>query len=487
MPLRLSSRLFWAALVVGAVLRVLVARSTGGRLDSDQAVVYLMARHGGGGLLFWGQAYGGTLLQLTAAAAFAVLGAFVPLLQVVEALWWLAAALLVRALGTRVADRFTGDLAGALLWLPGPALLWLTVRDPGFYGPAVALGLAALLLAVDAPRRALLLGVVVGLGVWTSPLGLAFGVPALGLVLLRRKGIGLTLAGLAVGLVPYLLALSRHTAATGPAARMPLSQLPHRAAEVVFTLLPAAWVGDSAFARGVVGMVWVVTVAGGLVLALVLRRPGLGAVALAGVLVVLVLAGSSAVLLPESLRYGALLAPPALLLLAALYGRLGQARWLGWGLVLVLTVSTVSVTAHVTNGFTSGGSNHWEGEGGDLRRTDGRISAAREADVPALVRHLRRLGVKAVWADYWVAYCIDAESDEQVLAAPLYTDRHAPYASAAAAQERTAYVVYSGFANEDAVHKDASLPSYTQTQVGQFTVFVFDGHVDRARLPLYAY
>ncbi|MGZ6793224.1 MAG: hypothetical protein ACXVFV_09750 [Mycobacteriales bacterium] len=484
--MRSPSRLFWAAIAVGAVLRVLVARSTGGRLDSDQAVVYLMARHGGGGLLFWGQGYGGTLLQLTAAGAFAVLGASVPLLQLVEALWWLAAALLGRAVGTRLGDRFTGDLAGALLWLPGPTLLWLTVRDPGFYGPAVALGLAALLLALQAPRRALLLGVVLGLGVWTSPLGLAFGVPALGLVLLRRRGIRLTLAGLAVGLVPYVVALSRHSDAGGT-ARMPLAQLPHRAAEVVFTLLPAAWVGDSVLARGVVGAVEVLAVLGGLVAALALRRADLGAVALAGALTVLVVAGSSAVLLPVSLRYGALLAPAPLLLLAVFYGRLGQARWLGWGLVLVLTVSTVSVTARVTDGFAPGGSNHWEGEGGDLRRTDGRIGAARPADVPALVRHLRALGVRAAWADYWVAYCIDAESDEQVLAAPLYTDRHPAYAQAAAAQERTAFVVYSGFANEDTVLRDASLPSYARTQVAQFTVFVFSERVDRSRLPGYAY
>jgi hypothetical protein len=483
---RLSSRLFWVAVVAGGVLRVLVARSTGGRLDSDQAVVYLMARHGGGGLLYWGQEYGGTLLQLTAAPLFTAFGASVPLLQLVEALWWLAAALLARALGTRLVDRFTGDLAGALLWLPGPTLLWLTVRDPGFYGPAVALGLAALLLALDAPRRALLLGLVVGLGVWTSPLGLAFGVPALLLVALRRKGALLALAGLALGLAPYLVALARYSGPTGT-ARQPLSQLPHRAADVVLTVLPATWVGDSALARGTVGLLWVALVLGGLVVALALRRPDLGAVALAGALAIGVVAASTAVLQPVSLRYGALIVPVPFVLLAALLTQLGRARWVGWGLVLLLTATTVTVSSDVTDGFRSAAGNHWEGEGGDLRRADGKVSRARAADVPALVAHLRRLGVRAAFADYWVAYCIDAQSDEQVVAAPLYSDRHQAYADLAAAQDRTAFVVYSGFGNEAAVRQDAGLPPYTETHVAQFTVFVFSARVPRERLPGYSY
>lgn len=490
--MRLSSRLFWAALLVGAVLRVLVARSIGGRLDSDEAVVYLMARHGGGGPIFWGQSYGGTLLQQIAADLFRIFGPSVPLLQAVEVLWWLAAALLLRALGTRLWGAFVGDLAGALLWLPGPALLWITFRDSGFYGPSVALGFGTLLLALDdrklSPLRALALGFVAGLAVWTSPMGAVFALPAAAFVLLRRRpqlvGMATGLVGFALGTLPLLVWKFNHSNPQ-PSLRTPLADLPHRTVEVVFRLLPAVWVDDSA--RAFIACLWVVLVLGGAVLAVARRSWTHLALASVAALSVVVIAGSNAILLPESLRYGALLAPVPFLLLAAGLGGLGRAKWLGWVLVLVLAGWTLQVSDRVTGGFRPAAGNHWEGEAGDLRRNGGDYVRAQEIDVPLLVDHLQEQGISAVYADYWVAYLIAAQSGEHVTADPLNLSRYQPYADRAAAAVNTAVVVFTGRDNDQLIRASKVLPPYTASQVAGFTVFVFDSQVPVELLPRYLY
>ncbi|MCW2601430.1 MAG: hypothetical protein JWM02_3259 [Frankiales bacterium] len=489
--MRLSSRLFWAAALVGAVLRILVARSVGGRLDSDQAVVYLMARHGGGGRLFWGQSYGGTVLQQTAADAFRVFGPSVPVLQVVEALWWFAAVLLLRALGARLWGRFAGDLAGALLWLPGPALLWLTIRDPGFYGPTVALGTGALLLALDdrrlSPVRGAVLGFVAGLAAWTSPMGLAFVVPAVAFALLRRSArrasVMAVLVGAALGALPLLLASLSPGGPTAASPRTSVVDVPTRAAQVVFRLLPSAWVTDSLWERAVIGLLWTGLVLGGTVLALSRRAWKQVTVAAVGVLAAVVLAGSTAILLPVSLRYGAVLAPVPFLLLAAGFATLGRAKWLGWVLVLALAGWALQVSDQVTGGFRSANGNHWEGEGGDLRRDGRGYARARSIDVPRLVEYLQSQGIRAVYADYWVSYLIAAQSGERVTADPLSQSRYPLYRTRAAAAPWTTVVVFSGSENEKRIRESAGLPSYTATEIVGLTVFVFRAQVPLALLP----
>lgn len=489
-PVPLSNWLFALAVVVGVFLRTLVAQSVGGRLDSDQAIVYLMARHGGGGWLFWGQPYGGTLLQVTAAGAFSVFGPSVLLLQAVEALWWLVAALLLRTLGARLWGVFAGDLAGALLLLPGPVLLWLTVRDPGFYGPTVALGVAVLLLALTTerltPRLALALGVLAGLAVWTSPMGAAFVVPA-GLYALLRRGtarIAMLASGL-VGLVPLLIGTARNTGAPASTQKVPLSELPTRVNQAVFDLLPSAWVGEAHSKAVLIGLAWCLLVAGAAAVGVVRRSWALVVLAAVAALSVVVVAVGLTVVAPVSLRYAALLAPVLLLLLAGLASRLGAARWSGWLLVLVLTGLTFSVSDRVTHGFRSAAGNHWAGEGGDLRRNGNGNDYARagSTDLPALVAHLRSLGVTAVYADYWVAYLIDAQSGEQIIAAPLVGSRWQPYVDRAETAARTTIVVFGGLGNEAAIRGNAALPPYRVSTVAEFTVFVFDGHVPSDQLP----
>lgn len=90
-----------------------------------------------------------------------VLGRSVEVLLLAEILWTLVAA-----------------------WLfPGLTVLVMSVRDPGFYGPTVALALGVIAVAT-APiggKRLLvwlLVGLLAGLALWTSPMSAALAAPS---------------------------------------------------------------------------------------------------------------------------------------------------------------------------------------------------------------------------------------------------------------------------------------------------------------------
>ena len=68
--------------------------------------------------------------------------------------------------------------------------------------------------------------------------------------------------------------------------------------------------------------------------------------------------------------------------------------------------------------------------------------------------------VTAVYADYWVAYPIDAQSAEQIIAAPLVGSRWQPYVDRADTAARTTIVVFGGQGNEAAIRGNAALPPY---------------------------
>src|SRR5688500_11240361 len=84
--------LLWAgiAAVAGIAIRVWLLRLPTGVLDSDEAVVGLIARHAlydrEFSTFFWGQAYGGTIEPLLAVPGFAIFGPTVFALKAVPIL-----------------------------------------------------------------------------------------------------------------------------------------------------------------------------------------------------------------------------------------------------------------------------------------------------------------------------------------------------------------------------------------------------------------
>lgn len=207
-------------LAVGLAMRLwIVGQTPLGQIDLDEASAGLQAQrmlHGHFDTFFPRQAYGGTAETALVAVSQALIGHNGFALKVVPVVLHLMAAILVWRTGLRVfGRRLPAIVAGSVLWL-GPAFgVWESTKERGFYGMLLAVSAATIFLVVRAAdeglgqRQAILLGGVVGLGLWTTPLALLVSIPA-GVWLLarrfdlvRRSG-GLVVIGAVVGAAPWL-------------------------------------------------------------------------------------------------------------------------------------------------------------------------------------------------------------------------------------------------------------------------------------------
>ncbi|MDQ1373806.1 MAG: hypothetical protein QOJ09_1144 [Actinomycetota bacterium] len=200
--------------LAGIVLRIVFLRGPWGTVDSDEAVVGLMARAMRAGhwrAFYWGQHYAGT--QETALVAAA--GASRAALKIVPAALSAVVSVLTWRVGRRVVEERVAQAAALLCWVaPGPYTWWST-KERGFYWVSLALGLVLVLsaqrLATGRRPRAdgVALGLAAGLGFWASPTVLYFAVPT-GLWLLARrhrpwKGLVVAVPAAVVGALPWLV------------------------------------------------------------------------------------------------------------------------------------------------------------------------------------------------------------------------------------------------------------------------------------------
>lgn len=180
-----------ALAAAGAALRIMVLVGHWGTVDSDEAVVGLMARgfrHGDWRAFYWGQHYAGT--QETALVALA--GASTAALKLVPVALSAVAAVLTWRVARRVVDERLAQVAGLLCWVGPGAYVWWSTKERGFYWVSLVLGLVLVLAAqrIVEHRRLLdgaLFGVAAGLGFWASPTVLYFAVPAGLWVVVRRR------------------------------------------------------------------------------------------------------------------------------------------------------------------------------------------------------------------------------------------------------------------------------------------------------------
>src|SRR5438105_1993278 len=179
-----ATRINWgicvALMVIAALFRIYLMNTVFAHVDSDQAVLGLMAYHiqaGARPVFFYGQAYMGSLEAYLAAPLFSLFGANdwtlrLPTLAFsvgfVGALYWLGVTLYSRRIAV---------LAGLFVAL-GPAILmnWSTVAGAGYIEVMVC-GVLLFLLAVRYPDlrampvgAALASGLLAGLGVWMQPM-----------------------------------------------------------------------------------------------------------------------------------------------------------------------------------------------------------------------------------------------------------------------------------------------------------------------------
>ena len=163
--------------------------------NADEAVVALMGRHilyGERPIFFYGQAYMGSLDAFLAALGFRLFGEQVWVIRVVQSLLYLGTLLTTIRVGiVAFGSRRVGAIAALLLAVPTVNVTLYTTVSLGGYGEALLLGNCMLLCGLHlgrelgeekrlgAKRLWLLLGFLVGLGVWSFGLSLVYSLPVL--------------------------------------------------------------------------------------------------------------------------------------------------------------------------------------------------------------------------------------------------------------------------------------------------------------------
>lgn len=462
------------ALGLSVILRWVVATSPSlGRLNSDQAVLYLTARQAAHGHLvawFWGQEYGGSLVQTLLGLVFALVGAHLWLLPVALAATSTAVAVLTWRVGVAMGFPAQGAVAGALLAVGPPEWLYLGVSSDGFYSAGLVGSLVALLIAVSPAeithRRAAAAGLAVGVALWESPFSLLTALPALVLLarrLARRPAPSATaFAGLLIGALPQLVTTLHR------GKLMPTSPVPHDGvARRVENAVTHTW--TAVFTRFDPDQVpdWLVD---RLAVVALLAAIALGVIALSRTVERHADWLTAGLLLPAVLwipfhvradlpsddpasRYGVPLLP-FIALFAVRYLRTSRAMvWSVLGFALFSATGIAQASRAPSPGQ------------GVLHNSNYRD----------LERDLLSHGRTAVFADYWIAYRLTAESDERVVADPPAMSRHRAYAKAADAAPLTTAVVFSGEVNDKAFRTAfANDSGVERVQVDQFAIYYFE-------------
>jgi 4-amino-4-deoxy-L-arabinose transferase-like glycosyltransferase len=177
-----------AVAIAGIALRVWVYRSKLGIPNSDEAVMGLMARHvlhGQFTVFFWGASYGGPLEALLAVPGLAIAGSSWLALRLVPLALSIVALVLIWRVGLRLLGERQAVGAAALFWIWPPFLIYQFTHEISFYASDVVFTSLLLLLAlriVERPDRLRvgLFGLALGIGFWETPQIVPIAVPLIG-------------------------------------------------------------------------------------------------------------------------------------------------------------------------------------------------------------------------------------------------------------------------------------------------------------------
>jgi len=410
------------AVVAGIVLRVVVYRSTLGNTNADEGLIGVMvlhALHGHLAAFQWGQAYGGTQEVLLAVPVFWAAGAGLLSLRLVSVALGASAAILVWRVGLRTIGEPAATAAALILWLWPPRTIDDLLHEEGFYGTNLlycALVLLVVLRAKERPDavRVALVGLVSGLAIWQSAQVAPIVIPAVAWLVWRQRRVlryawaAVLLA--AVGAAPAIVWNIRHdwgSLHVNPGAHLSYLQ---RLRVFVSPIFPA-FLG----LRASYSIEWIVPAALGVALyaglvvlfgygAYRARRKDELVIYLVVAAFPFLYAASPKANLPTDPRYAIVIAPCLALLLAQLGSTYVRAVAI---VTLALLVSALSLrhsdawaTHHATPPDT--------------------LSTPRS--IAPLIASLDRLGVRRVFANYWIAFRLDFETKERIVAAQNAVD-----------------------------------------------------------------
>ncbi len=491
LPAVSRKQLLWAILFVGAgvaglALRIWVDRAAVGIPDSDEAVVGLMVRHALHGHLttfYWGQPYGGTQEVLLTVPLFFVSGPGYVALRAVPVLLSALAALLVWRVGRRTIGDPAGGVAAALLWLWFPENLVHLTHQYDFYASDIvycALVLLLCLRVVERPDRLRvgLLGLTLGLAFWQTVQIVPIALPAIVWTAwkqprsLRNAWVAASLA--VVGALPWIVWNVRHDWGS-LMVRASRHEYVHSLRIFVSPLLPMTLglrtplTGQLLVSSKVVVtlayLIVIVLFAYAAVRARRANRSLLYAVAAAFPLIWALSRRVS--FLTATPRFLIVLTPVIALLLAQAGRRIGAAVAL---VAVALAISIVS-----------------------LNRMDADARAFHPHGLPVTPRNisplearLRGLHLDHVYADYWIAYRLDFDSHERIVASeidPVHgslgvgglavagtTPRYPPYAEAVRAH-RHGFVFFRRSLGPRPIAAQLRARGYRRVVVGPFVIF----------------
>jgi hypothetical protein len=459
-PLRQGELLALAGLLLGSLaVQFWVVGSNRIPLNSDQAIVGLMAKHilerGEHPVFYYGSAYAGSLEPHYVAGVFAVLGASADSYRTAMGGLVLLMLLGVWAVTRAAFGRTAGILALAYLSVPPFYFLYKGLTSDGHYDAfnLFTLAVLAICLRIEGVQGSghepgalvfALLGVVFGIGWWINPVTPPVSAVALAWVFVRKRhppfrNLLWVVAGFLVGSAPWTFWNLRHD--WGSVVMAELGHVGGRGAlhnlkEVLLHSLPIL-AGGSRFR---IGSSWDTfpysSVAVGATLVALLIHPIRRAVSGDRLLRLLLLSflalvaaaiwskryfpGEPRLLFP----YYVLIPPMIAIGLEGLSrGKRGRYAAVAVGIFL-LGAHAFGIAVEYRH----------------LHNTETEATASLEG----LQKVLRKEGVRHLYTDYWTAYRLAFESNEQIIAAPIPGDeavRYLPYQTEVARDPSAAIVI----------------------------------------------
>jgi 4-amino-4-deoxy-L-arabinose transferase-like glycosyltransferase len=184
---------FLAPILLAILLKVSLLALDAVPFNSDEAIVALMARHmmhGERPMFFYGQAYMGSLDAALVAGLFSVFGEHVWVVRLVQIILFAGTISTTFVLGKKAFGSWrVGLLAAWLLAIPAVSVTLYTTVSLGGYGEALLLGNLILLAGLQLDQRiqeglllnvswwSLIVGLLVGLGLWAFGLTLVYSIP----------------------------------------------------------------------------------------------------------------------------------------------------------------------------------------------------------------------------------------------------------------------------------------------------------------------